>query len=403
MASYYKRKNGTYCVRVSNGMKDGKQELIAATYRPPAKISTAQEAREVKKFAALFEAAVHNGIYVPGMKFETVKDNAFGMTVGTFVSKYYIERITKKLSPNTVRFYTSIIDQFIIPSYGKIRLSDVTVKHQQAFVDYLSSPGSRADAENPEPLSAASIKRYSTVFASIMTEACKMGFIEENKLKNGCIDFPKIVQKPIEVYNDDEIRIFVEALEHEDPKIRLMLLCALMLGLRRGEIVALKWSDIDLKAGCLTVDKSAYKRKGDKQNLKSPKSQTSNRRVYFSELLKDAFIRWREKQAEDKKAAGIRWNEQGFIFTNAVGDMVSLYSLSRICSQFEERNGLHHLKLHGLRHTCGSMMVANGVDAETVRSVLGHESLETTNLYIHPYEKSMRRAAGILENIVSGR
>ena len=83
--------------------------------------------------------------------------------------------------------------------------------------------------------------------------------------------------------------------------------------------------------------------------------------------------------------------------------MVSIYSLSRICSQFEERNKLHHLKLHGLRHTCGSMMVANGVDAETVRSVLGHESLETTNLYIHPYEKSMRRAAVILENIVSGR
>ena len=60
--------------------------------------------------------------------------------------------------------------------------------------------------------------------------------------------------------------------------------------------------------------------KGDKQNLKSPKSQTSKRRVYFSELLKDAFVRWREKQSEDKKAAGIGWNEQGFIFTNAVGE-----------------------------------------------------------------------------------
>ena len=62
MASSDKRKNGTYCVRVSNGMKDGKQELISATYKPPVGITAAQEEREVKHFADLFEAAVHNGV-----------------------------------------------------------------------------------------------------------------------------------------------------------------------------------------------------------------------------------------------------------------------------------------------------------------------------------------------------
>ena len=401
MANYYKRKNGTYCVRVSNGMKDGKQELLSATYRPKKGMTPAQEKKGVEEFAALFEAAVHSGSYIPGMKSDTIMSNAFGMTVGTFIREHYLKRIEKKLSPNTVRFYTSIAEQFIIPSFGDIRLSDITVKHQQAFVDYLTTPEARANAGDTAPLAAATVKRYATVFSSVITEACRMGIIEENKLRGGCVEFPKIMNKPLDVYNDDEAKRFVEALEQEPPKTRLMLLCALLLGMRRAEIVALKWSDINLRGGSLSVNKSAYKSKGKPQMLKSPKSRCGNRTLYFSDVLTDAFECWRVTQAEEKASAGTAWREQDFVFTNEIGDMVSLYTLSRLCSRFEEKCGLHHLKLHGLRHTCGSLMAANGVDAETVKSVLGHESIETTNLYLHPYEKNMRKAAGILEDIIS--
>lgn len=382
-------------------MKNGKQELISATYKPPVGITAAQEEKEVKQFADLFEAAVHNGVYIPGMKTKSTQTNAFGLTVGEFIGQYYFKRIEKKLSPNTVRFYHSIAEQFIIPSYGNLRLSDITIKHQQAFVEYLSSPGARADENDTEPLSAATVKRYATVFSSVMTEACKMGFIDENKLKYGSVEYPKIVKKPIEVYTDDEARQFFEALQNEPPKIRLMLLCALLLGLRRGEIVALKWSDIDLRAHSLSVNKSVYKEKGEPQQLKAPKSQTSIRTVFFSDVLVSAMEEWKEAQAEERASAGFDWKEQDFIFTNDVGDMISLYTPSRICSKFEEKNGLHHLKFHGLRHTCGSLMASNGVDPETVKTVLGHDSIETTNLYIHPYEKNMRRAAEILGNIVT--
>ena len=403
MASYYKRKNGTYCVRVSNGMKNGKQELISATYKPPAGITAAQEEKEVKHFADLFEAAVHNGVYIPGMKTQSTQTNAFGLTVGEFIERHYFNRIEKKHSPNTVRFYRSIAEQFILPSFGHLRLTDITVKHQQAFVEYLSTPGSRADRQNSEPLSAATVKRYSTVFASVMTEACKMGLIEENKIKCGSVEYPKAVKKPLQVYNRDEVRLFFEALDREPPKIKLMLLCALLLGLRRSEIVALKWSDIDLHGRSLSVTKSAYKAKGENQQLKPPKSQTSIRTVYFPDVFVRVLEEWRTAQAEERAHAGGRWVDQGFIFTNEVGDMISIYTPTQICSHFEERNGLHHLKFHGLRHTCGSLMASHGVDAEIVKTVLGHDSIETTNLYIHPYEANMRKAAELLGNIVTNR
>jgi integrase len=181
----------------------------------------------------------------------------------------------------------------------------------------------------------------------------------------------------------------------------MMLLCALLLGLRRGEIVALKWSDINFRTHSLSVNKSVYKEKGAPQQLKPPKSQTSIRIVYFSEVLLGVFEEWKAAQEEERVSAGFDWKEQDYIFTNEVGDMISLYTPSRICSKFEEKNGLHHLKFHGLRHTCGSLMASNGVDPETVKTVLGHDSIETTNLYIHPYEKNMRKAAEILGNIVT--
>ena len=401
MASYYKRKNGTYCVRVSNGTKNGKQELVSATYKPPTGISQEREEKEVMHFANLFEAAVHSGIYVPGMKTKLTVTNAFGLIVGEFINKYYLNRIAKKLSPNTVRFYKAIAEQFIIPSYGNIRLTDITVKHQQVFVEYLASIGARADEKNSKPLAASTVKRYSTVLSSVITEACKMGFIEENKLKGGSVEYPKIHKKLLEVYNDDEVKIFFAALQKEHPKIRLMLLCALLLGLRRAEIVALKWSDVNLREQYVSITKSAYKSKGEEQKLKSPKSQTSVRKVYFSEVLFHTFNDWKAVQEEEKANSIKTWNEQNFIFTNANGEMISIYTPTRICSEFEKKNGLHHLKFHGLRHTCGSLMAGKGVDVETIKSVLGHESIETTNMYIHPYEKNMRYAAELLGNIVS--
>lgn len=124
MASYYRRNNGTYCVRVSNGLKDGKQELISTTYKPPKDFTEKQIQKGVKEFAELFEASVHNGLYVPGKRVKNVI-NPFGMTVGAFAEGHYFKSVEGRLSPNTRTFYRSVIEEFIIPSYGKIRLADI--------------------------------------------------------------------------------------------------------------------------------------------------------------------------------------------------------------------------------------------------------------------------------------
>ena len=168
-------------------------------------------------------------------------------------------------------------------------------------------------------------------------------------------------------------------------------------------MVALKWEDVDFKKCTLSVNKSAYKEKGKPQALKAPKSQNSVRAVYFSEIYAQALLAWQAEQSVQREQAGEKWKEQGFVFTNEVGDMISLYSPTEICSDYERRKGLRHLKLHGLRHTCSSLLLNNGADIETVKAVFGHESIRTTEQYLTPYDASKRHAAELLEDIVTGQ
>lgn len=78
------------------------------------------------------------------------------------------------------------------------------------------------------------------------------------------------------------------------------------------------------------------------------------------------------------------------------------YTPTGLCAEFEKRHGLRHLKLHGLRHTCASLLVAAGTDPETVRDVLGHDSVTTTDIYLHPYDRRKKEAACRLEGILKG-
>ena len=110
-----------------------------------------------------------------------------------------------------------------------------------------------------------------------------------------------------------------------------------------------------------------------------------------------ALAAWKAEQEKIIAKQGAKWQEQGYIFTTDTGNMISIYTPTRICSEFQKRHGLRHLKLHGLRHTCGSLLVAMGTDPETVREILGHDSVKTTDIYLHPYDKAKKKAADILD------
>lgn len=279
MASFYRKPNGSYLVRVYDGIKNEKPHYISKIFKPTPNLSLKAEEKEVKEFAALFEALVHSDQYVPGVKSNNVKK--FGMTLKEFVDTYYFDRIQKEYSPNTIELYRPIVDKLILPNFGNLRLCDITADHLQALVDYLASPNSRADENNPNPLSGSTTKRYSTVFSSIINFACEMRFLKENPFHERKIYYPKIQKPRLNVYDEEESNEFFVALQNEDPKIKALLLCALVLGMRRAEIIGLKWEDVDFKKKTIDIYESAVKERGKKQDLKDTKTESSVRTLFM--------------------------------------------------------------------------------------------------------------------------
>ncbi len=399
MSNYFKRKNGNYCIRISNGRVAGKQKYITTTYYPPEGLSDKEEEYAVNEYANLFERAIRNGYYT---KEASQLANLKTMTLNDFIKKHYYNRIDLYLSPKTVEFYKSVIEQCLIPSFGNVKIKDISSRHLQSFVDYLSSHGSRYDQSNKDPLSGSTIKRYSTVFRSVMNEAYRDGMVEKDVFNKSYIIFPKVQKQTFQAYDSEEAKKFFDCLSSEPIKTKALLSTSLLLGLRRGEVIGLMWSDIDFENCCLKVARSAYKIKNQPQTVKSPKSSSSVRTVFFSEKYAEILKCWKENQLYQKKLAGDAWKDQDFVFTNDDGSMMSINAPTRMCSKFESKNGLRHLKLHGLRHTCGSLMIKNGVDIETVKSMFGHESIKTTQQYLSAYDSSKRTAAVTLADAIIG-
>lgn len=176
MASITDRGNGTFLVRVYNGVKNGKPQSVAVTFKANAGSSPAVARRAAEKYAALFEELVHSGGYERKPQANTELRARRRIRLEDFVQQYYYPSIAKHLSPNTCRTYEQIIDNLILPSFGMVELEDIDSTHLQNFVDFLSTADARATGDRG--LSPASVKRYATVFCSVITEAWKQKFIE---------------------------------------------------------------------------------------------------------------------------------------------------------------------------------------------------------------------------------
>ena len=403
MAYYQKRKNGTYLVRVSNGFVNGKQIQHSTVFRPEPGATQAEIERSLHAFGNKFERCIRDGTFTPGMNLHGISSREAEMLLNDFIDEKYYPIIEQKLSPNTVRFYKSVCNSFLIPSFGRMRLCDITYHELQRFIDYLAHSAPRKDGSGKIGLSPGSAKRYATVFRSIITEACRYGYLENNTLRHDSITYPKQQPSVLEAYTAEEATAFMKALETEPPITRAMLMLALVLGLRRAEIVALKWQDIDFDKMTVDINKSAYKVKGMPQGLKDPKSRHGFRKIFFPDSLGKALEEWKNEQERMKETAGEQWRDYDFVFTNPYGKMISVYTPSDMCAAVQRKYGLRHLKLHGLRHTCGSLLMSMGTDAETVRDILGHDSVRTTDIYLHPYDRNKKNAAVMMEALLGGK
>ena len=198
----------------------------------------------------------------------------------------------------------------------------------------------------------------------------------------------------------EEVTDILQAAESEPLQIRALVEVALFTGLRRGEIVGLKWKDVDFDKRLLSVKRSIYKPKDQKALEKAPKSKCSIRTIAIPERLCDTLRAYKEHQDRHASFMGHAWQNLGYIFTEEDGYVMNPHTPTKQFSKFLKRHNIRHLKFHGLRHTSATMLLANGCDIKTVSVRLGHSDIETTNIYVHALESVDRRAASTFDRLL---
>lgn len=401
MASIEKRttkKGVSYTITVSNGYDiTGKKIREKATYTPDATLTPKQQEKALQTFVFEFEQRVKQGKFLSGEKI-TFKD---------FAIKWLAEYGKHQLAVTTYDSYYTSLNKHIYPLIGHYRLSQIKPLHLQSIYNKWIAEG----------LQPATVKKRHAVIRVILKTAVQWQILDYNPCEK--VQLPKANRdiSDIKYFTPEQVNIFLQALNESYPAIstqlKLFFILAIYTGMRRGELVALTWNDIDFTNNMINIDKSTTVGARGVIN-KGTKNKTSIRTVSIPPSIMELIKSYRIEQSELRLKLGDKWAGNNHIFiqwngkqmypdtaTHAFRDLLIKHNSSdKVKNNPELRLPL--IPLHGLRHTNATLLISsNKIDIKTIQSHLGHASSTTTlNIYAHPLAELEKGCADALENMI---
>lgn len=215
------------------------------------------------------------------------------------------------------------------------------------------------------------------------------------------VDPPRIPRHEIRPLTPEQARLLLDAAVGD--RLEALYVTALATGLRQGELLGLRWEDVDLDARkTMRVSHSLARVKG-KLELLEPKTERSRRTVVLPEVAVTALRAHRTRQRMERLVAGSRWVDTGHVFATSVGTALDAATVTRSFQRALDRAGLPHSRFHDLRHAAATFLLAQGFTLEDVKNLLGHSSIVlTSNTYGHVLEQRQREVAGAMDAVLSG-
>lgn len=365
MANLEKRGKNRYRITVSAGFKpNGTRRYIRKTI-------TAKSEREARKMLALFVSEI-----------ESKKITAdSGMKFKDFVELWDNNYARTNLEVKTYTRYRDMLKGNILPAIGEMRLTEIKPVTLLNLYGKLISDGARKDGKSGG-YSAKTVQHIHRLISSIFNKAAEWQIIGINPAAH--IKPPKVVKKEIDFYSLEDIRVLIREIEDEPIRQKTMTLLAVYTAMRRSEILALKWKDIDFENRRISINKAAVYASGAGRVDKGTKTVRSNRVIAMSDTVMKILREYKEHQDETRVFLANKWEGSDFVFTNDFGGTLHPDSISRWFRRFIKRKGLKHITFHGLRHTAATLFLSSGVDIETVSRILGHSSSTVTSqVYLH--------------------
>lgn len=309
------------------------------------------------------------------------------LTVARYLG-WWLGIVKEANRPSTHASYSDVVTRYIAPRIGAVALARLQPEHVSGML---------RDIRRDHPdLSATTVRYVYAVLRIALGRAVRTGKAHRNVAT--LIDPPARVRREVVPMSAEEARAFLHATagrRHE-----ALYRVAITAGLRQGELLGLRWEDVDLDAGTLTVRHTLSKVTG---TLGDPKTSSGRRTVGLEDSTVEALRRHRAKQAQDRLSAGPRWADGGYVFTSRHGTPVIARDLSRDYHRDLEAAGLPSRPFHSLRHACATLLLEHGEEIANVSKLLGHSSLATTaDFYGHLTPKISRRAADRMRDILAG-
>ena len=328
----------------------------------------------------------------------------------------WLKGVQSRLRPRAYATYQQAVDLHLVPGIGRIPIARLSPQQLQAwFTDHQAAGAS-----------ARTIRYARTVLRAALNQALRWGVVSRNAA--ALVDPPRHVGRDIQPLSPEQARTLLATVEGQ--RISALVTVAIALGLRLGEALGLRWSDVDLEIGVLRITQALERSGGDaivrkrltedrRELLKSirsapdaaqraqvrerltalraelrgvatrshfvePKSMRSRRTVTVPALVVTKLKQHRKLQLQERLLAGSRWQDSGLVFTTRIGTPLHPRNVSREFKVMLASADLPPIRFHDLRHTAATLLLMQGVDPRTIMDTLGHSQISLTlNTYAH--------------------
>ncbi len=360
-----KRRDGRWVAAVS--LDGGRRKFVYAHTREEA----------ARKLTELLKAKLD------GMPITTDRQ-----TVKDFLLSW-LETVRPSLSARAWRRYSEYVRLHAVPEFGRILLSRLTPQHLQRLYARKLEQG----------LSAMTVRHLHATLHKALADAARWGSVARNVADLATP--PRVERQEMKTLTPQEARVLLEVATGD----RLYALYALALssGVRRGELLGLRWDDVKLERGIVEIQRT-LQRTGNEFTFVEPKTQRSRRQIILTRTAVAALKQHHARQLEERLRLGPAWDDNNLVFCNQVGrPLESSNLLQRSFYPLLERAGLPRIRFHDLRHTYATLALGQGVHPKVVSDALGHASIAITmDTYSHVTPAMHQQAADALDAVLQG-
>lgn len=302
-------------------------------------------------------------------------------TVGSWLKSWYDLYAKPNIRTATADKYQLFIEEYVTPRIGHIKLAKLTARDLQKLYKELTEHGRvRPDKHGKYSLSTTTVRSVHLMLHCAFERAVKERLILRNPTED-CIA-PKVQKKEMKILRPEDLKAYLTAAEKRDALPMFYL--ELVSGLRKGELIALRWDDLDVKHRTISVSKQLVRNPNGEVILSRPKTETSVRQVSIPQDTVDLLIQEHSRHADNP-----------YMFPSpTTGEMYHPDSVVNIHKKILKDADLPHIRFHDLRHTFATLALQNGVDVKTVSSMLGHyDAGFTLRTYTHATRQMQDDAA----------